>query len=56
MIFINEAINLWDRDCYLELGQVEEGEYLIFVSMDWKPLTPVEDRFFSITSYGSEEV
>ena len=28
---------------------------MILVSIDWKPETPEEDRFFSITSYGSEQ-
>lgn len=39
----------------MELGHIDEGEYLIYVSIDWRPETPEEDRFFNFTSYGAPE-
>ena len=38
--YVGQAVGTKDRDTYVELGEVEEGEYLIFVSVDWRPETP----------------
>ena len=46
--------DIYKRDTYVELGELEEGEYLIYVSVDWTDNTPEEDRFYNITSYGPE--
>jgi len=55
LLYINNSIGCKKRDTYVELGNVEEGEYLIYVSIDWRPETLEEDRFFNITSYGSKQ-
>jgi len=54
-LYINNSIGSKKRDTYVELGHVEEGEYLIYVSIDWRPETLEEDKFFNINSYGSEQ-
>ena len=50
--FVGQTTGVWERDTYAELGNLEQGSYLIYVSMDWDEKTPEEDRFYNITSYG----
>jgi len=52
LVFITEQNTISNRDTYMELKSLEAGEYVIFVSIDWKNF-PVEDRFFNVTSYGA---
>ena len=52
--YVNHATGTWKRDTYAELGVLEKGKYLIYVSVDWDEKTPEEDRFYNITSYGVE--
>ena len=56
LIYIKDQNMCIQRDTYIECGSLEAGEYLIFVSIDWKgnPI-PKEDRFFNVTSYGVNE-
>jgi len=54
--FVKCVTGIWKRDTYAELGELQEGNYLIYVSMDWDDNTPEEDRFYNITSYGPESV
>jgi len=49
---VKQSTGTWSRDTYVELEVLEEGEYLIYVSVDWNQNTPEEDRFYNITSYG----
>ena len=51
LVYIKEQNQISLRDTDMELENLEAGEYLIFVSIDWKNF-PEEDRFFNVTSYG----
>ena len=52
LVYITEENTISLRDTFMELESLEEGDYLIFVSIDWKS-TPKEDRFFNVTNYGA---
>ena len=50
--YISGARAIRERDCYVELGSVEQGSYYIFVEMDWDENTSNDDRSFNVTCYG----
>ena len=50
--YVGQSVGTKDRDTHVECGELEEGQYLILVSIDWRPETPENDKFFNITSYG----
>ena len=43
-----------ERDAYMELQDLEAGEYLFFVEIDWQPASG--EWTFSATSYGESDV
>jgi len=43
-----------ERDAYIELPDLEEGEYLFYVEMEWEASTAV--RSFCATCYGASKV
>ena len=55
LIYLKDETGYKARDVYLELGSIDEGEYLIFISIDWRTETPEADKFFNVTSYGAGE-
>lgn len=54
LVYIAETNQIESRDAYMILDNLDEGQYIIFVSMDWKNF-PEADRFFNVTSYGAGE-
>ena len=46
--YVNHAAAIWKKETYAELGVLEKGRYLIYVSMDWNEETASEDRFYDI--------
>jgi len=46
--YINHAAAIWKKETCAELGVLEKGRYLIYVSMDWDEETASEDRFYDI--------
>jgi len=38
--YVNNVTGTWKRDTYAELGVLEKGKYLIYVSVDWNEKTP----------------
>ena len=45
-----------DRDAYMELANLEQGDYALYVEMEWQKSTAEEDRSFCVTSYGCSNV
>jgi len=56
LVYIQGKTGTETRDTHAELENLEVGQYLIYVSIDWNENTPKKDRFFSISSYGEEGV
>ena len=46
-----KGVQGWDRESHAEIQNLEKGEYLVFVEMDWNENT--EDHEFCVTCYGS---
>lgn len=43
-----------ERDTHVEFENLEQGEYSLFIEVDWEPET--EERVFCATSYGKSKV
>ena len=43
----------WDRETFCRFDNLEKGEYLVYVEMDWNEKT--EDLDFCITCYGASK-
>lgn len=64
--FIAGDKGYFERDTYLELGNVSSGTYFVYVEMEWQQpernsfiadsLGKVEDLYFNVTSYGRSAV
>ena len=55
LVYLKEHNTIKFRDTYLEVGYLDEGDYLIFVHIDWRDF-PKEDRYFNVTSYGKGDI
>jgi len=44
----------WDRDNYLEIENLEEGDYYFVAEVDWNEKT--EDKSFVVNCYGPSEI
>lgn len=40
------------RDTYLECDNLEEGEYFLYIEIDWQTESAAANHNFCITSYG----
>ena len=54
--YVKGAKGILERDTYMELIDLEKGEYFCFIEVEWEPTTALEDRFFTFNSYGETEV
>ena len=42
------------RDFYLDFPELQQGDYYMYVEMDWHPTTKIFD--YTVTSYGEEYI
>lgn len=45
-----------DRECNMEIENLEPGNYHLYVEMLWNDSTPKADRNFVVSSYGKSKV
>lgn len=51
LIYIKGGISYEQRDTYIELDELLPGLYYIYVKIDWKNTTTLQNRIYSINSY-----
>ena len=54
--YANGVSDIKERDTYLECDELQEGEYLLFIEIDWQKESAFAGNNFSITCYGVSNI
>ena len=54
--FINAVSDIRERDTYLECNDLKEGEYFLYIEVDWQQESAFASNHFCITCYGVSKV
>ena len=54
LTYIRGSKGFKERDSYIEFENLEQGDYSMYIEVDWEPAT--EEQVFCVTSYGVSKI